>query len=160
MRPEECLFCFVVVVKNLPYENMRQIGKVLKFLSLRLFPSSRYSIWLDSILRLNTDPMLIIEYFLWRTRSEYAISNHYVRHCAWEEVLWNKCLNKYNNTAIDEQFTFYQSDGLVKFDATNPNTPLPSYVLQGSFIVRAHTPMSNLFSCLSMWLIDLSRAIN
>ncbi|CAK9183751.1 unnamed protein product [Ilex paraguariensis] len=76
----------IVVVRNLPYKDMRKTGKVPKFLSHRLFPSSRYSIWLDSKMRLNTDPMLIIEYFLWRTGSEYAISNHYTRHCVWEEM--------------------------------------------------------------------------
>lgn len=77
-------------------------------------------------MRLNTDPMLIIEYFLWRTKSEYAISNHYERHCVSEEVLQNKRLDKFNHTAIDEQFAFYQSDGLTKFDPSDPNTPLPS----------------------------------
>lgn len=77
-------------------------------------------------MRLNTDPMLILEYFLWRTKSEYAISNHYDRHCVWEEVLQNKRLNKYNHTAIDEQFNFYQFDGLPKFDPSDPNIPLPS----------------------------------
>lgn len=145
----------IVVVRNLPYEDMRKTGKVPKFLSHRLFPSSRYSVWLDSKLRLTTDPLLIIEYFLWRARSEYAISNHYTRHCVWEEVLQNKRLNKYNHTAIDEQFNFYQSDGLTKFDPQDPNTPLPSYVPEGSFIIRAHTPMSNLFSCL--WFNEVDR---
>ena len=86
----------------------------------------RYSIWLDSKMRLNSDPMLIIEYFLWRRNAEYAISNHYDRHCVWDEVLQNKRLNKYNHTAIDEQFNFYQSDGLTEFDPSNPNNPLPS----------------------------------
>lgn len=149
------------------------------------FLLTRYSIWLDSKMRLNIDPMLIIEYFLWRTKSEYAISSHYDRHCVWEEVLQNKRLNKYNHTAIDEQFLFYQSDGLTKFDPTDPNTPLPSCacnssfpfltfastisldsndnyvrlyftdVPEGSFIVRAHTPMSNLFSCL--WFNEVDR---
>ncbi|XP_075524340.1 putative hexosyltransferase MUCI70 isoform X3 [Primulina tabacum] len=167
----------IVIVKSLPYEDMRKNGKVPKFLSHRLFPSSRYSIWLDSKLRLNADPMRIIEYFLWRAGSEYAISNHYARHCVWEEVLQNKRLNKYNHSAIDEQFHFYQSDGLTKFDSSDPQIHLPSctyhsylrFVLitvsfflliftvklhvcavvpEGSFIVRAHTPMSNLFSCL------------
>ncbi|XP_015895068.2 probable hexosyltransferase MUCI70 [Ziziphus jujuba] len=145
----------IVIVSNFPYEDMRRTGKVPKFLSHRLFPLSRYSIWLDSKMRLNTDPMLIIEHFLWRTKSEYAISNHYDRHCVWEEVLQNKRLNKYNHTAIDEQFNFYQSDGLKKFDPSDPNTPLPSYVPEGSFIVRAHTPMSNLFSCL--WFNEVDR---
>lgn len=145
----------IVIVKDLPYADMRKTGKVPKFLSHRLFPSSRYSIWIDSKMRLNTDPMQIIEYFLWRTRSEYAISNHYDRHCVWDEVQQNKRLNKYDHTAIDKQFIFYQSDGLRKFDPLDPNTPLPSYVPEGSFIIRAHTPMSNLFSCLWFNEVDL-----
>jgi Protein of unknown function (DUF616) len=32
----------VILVKNLPYTDMRKTGKVPKFLSHRLFPSSRY----------------------------------------------------------------------------------------------------------------------
>ncbi|KAH1053827.1 hypothetical protein GLYMA_08G300400v4 [Glycine max] len=119
----------IVVVKNLPYEDMRRTGKVPKFLSHRLFPHSR--------------------------KAEYAISNHYDRHNVWEEVLQNKRLNKYNHTAIDEQFNFYQSDGLPKVDPSKPNDPLPSYVPEGSFIIRAHTPMSNLFSCL--WFNEVDR---
>ncbi|KAK7317995.1 hypothetical protein RJT34_02681 [Clitoria ternatea] len=145
----------IVVVKNLPYEDMRRTGKVPKFLSHRLFPNSRYSIWLDSKMRLNTDPVLIIEYFLWRRNAEYAISNHYDRHNVWDEVLQNKRLNKYDHTAIDEQFNFYKSDGLPKFDPSNPDNPLPSFVPEGSFIIRTHTPMSNLFSCL--WFNEVDR---
>ncbi|KAK1619340.1 hypothetical protein QYE76_024857 [Lolium multiflorum] len=145
----------IVVVKNLPYKDMRRAGKVPKLLAQRLFPSALYSIWLDSKLRLNADPMLIIEYFLWRKKAEYAISVHYDRTCVWEEVLQNKRLNKYNHTAIDEQFYFYQSDGLLKFNASGQEPLLPSYVPEGSFIVRAHTPMSNLFSCL--WFNEVNR---
>ncbi|KAL6635122.1 hypothetical protein ACP70R_027793 [Stipagrostis hirtigluma subsp. patula] len=145
----------IVVVKNLPYKDMRRSGKVPKFLAHRLFPSAMYSIWLDSKLRLHADPMLIIEYFLWREKAEYAISMHYDRSCVWDEVLQNKRLNKYNHTAIDEQFHFYQSDGLVKFNDSGQQPVLPSYVPEGSFIVRAHTPMSNLFSCL--WFNEVNR---
>ncbi|XP_048490141.1 probable hexosyltransferase MUCI70 isoform X3 [Beta vulgaris subsp. vulgaris] len=145
----------IVVVKDLPYEDMRRTGKVPKLLAHRLFPSSRYSIWLDSKMRLNADPLLILEHFLWRTKSEYAISKHYDRQCVWEEVLQNKRLNKYDHTAIDEQFKFYQADGLTKFNASDPHIALPSYVPEGSLIVRAHTPMSNLFSCL--WFNEVDR---
>ncbi|XP_028118782.1 uncharacterized protein LOC114316314 [Camellia sinensis] len=76
----------IVIVRNLPYKDMHKTGKVPKFLSRRLFPSSRYSIWLASKMRLQTDPVLIIEFFLWQTRLEYAISNHYTRHCVWKEM--------------------------------------------------------------------------
>ncbi|XP_043705826.1 uncharacterized protein LOC122655639 [Telopea speciosissima] len=145
----------VVVVKNLPFTDMRRVGKIPKFLTHRLFPSARYSIWLDSKLRLQSDPLLILEYFLWRKGYEYAISNHYDRHCVWEEVAQNKKLNKFNHTVIDQQFAFYQADGLRRFNASDPNRLLPSYVPEGSFIVRAHTPMSNLFSCL--WFNEVDR---
>ncbi|OIT36698.1 PREDICTED: uncharacterized protein LOC109241737 [Nicotiana attenuata] len=145
----------IVVVKNLPYSDMRRVGKIPKLLSHRLFTSARYSIWLDSKLRLQLDPLLILEYFLWRKGYEYAISNHYDRHCVWEEVAQNKKLNKYNHTVIDEQFAFYQADGLQRFNASDPNKLLHSNVPEGSFIVRAHTPMSNLFSCL--WFNEVER---
>ncbi|CAN6445374.1 unnamed protein product [Victoria cruziana] len=145
----------IVVVKILPYSDMRRVGKVPKFLSHRLFTTARYSIWLDSKLRLQSDPLLILEYFLFRKGHEYAISNHYDRHCVWEEVMQNKRLNKFNHTIIDQQFDFYQADGLKKFNASDPDKLLPSYVPEGSFIVRAHTAMSNLFSCL--WFNEVDR---
>lgn len=145
----------IVVVKNLPYTDMRRVGKIPKLLAHRLFQNARYSIWLDSKLRLQLDPLLVLEYFLWRKGHEYAISNHYDRHCVWEEVAQNKKLNKYNHTVIDEQFAFYQADGLKRFNPMDPQKLLPSNVPEGSFIVRAHTPMSNLFSCL--WFNEVER---
>ncbi|KAF5958663.1 hypothetical protein HYC85_005888 [Camellia sinensis] len=108
----------IVIVRNLPYKDMHKTGKVPKFLSHRLFPSSRYSIWLASKMRLQTDPMLIIEFFLWQTRLEYAISNHYTRHCVWKEVHQNNRLNKYNHTAIDEHFAY-----TLKLKRSNPERP-------------------------------------
>ena len=86
----------------------------------------RYSIWLDSKLRLQRDPLQLLEYFLWRKGHEYAISNHYDRHCVWEEVAQNKKLNKYNHTVIVEQFHFYLADGLKRFNSSDPNKLLPS----------------------------------
>ncbi|XWS23348.1 hypothetical protein CRYUN_Cryun28dG0005600 [Craigia yunnanensis] len=145
----------IVVVKNLPYADMSRVGKIPKLLPHRLFPSARYSIWLDSKLRLQRDPLQLLEYFLWRKGHEYAISNHYDRHYVWEEVAQNKKLNKYNHTVIVEQFHFYLADGLKRFNSSDPNKLLPSNVPEGSFIVRAHTPMSNLFSCL--WFNEVER---
>ncbi|GFP87363.1 hypothetical protein PHJA_000880000 [Phtheirospermum japonicum] len=48
-----------------------------------------------------------------------------------------------------------KSDGLTKHDSSDPKTSLPSFVPEGSFIVRAHTAMSNLFSCL--WFNEVDR---
>ncbi|KAI4346400.1 hypothetical protein L6164_007297 [Bauhinia variegata] len=148
-------FWKIVVVKNLPYDDMRRVGKIPKLLPHQLFPSARYSIWLDSKLRLQLDPLLILEYFLWRKGYEFAISNHYDRHCLWEEVAQNKKLNKYNHTVIDQQFAFYRAEGLQRINASDSNKLLPSNVPEGSFIIRAHTAMSNLFSCL--WFNEVDR---
>lgn len=99
----------------------------------------RYSIWLDSKLRLQLDPLLILEYFLWRKGYEYAISNHYDRHCVWEEVAQNKKLNKYNHTVIDEQFAFYQADGLQRFNASDPNKLLHSSTFTVLYLFSCNT---------------------
>lgn len=99
---------------------------VLQYSLSKNFACIRFSIWLDSKLRLQTDPILILEYFLWRHGYEYAISNHYDRHCVWEEVAQNKKLNKFNHTIIDQQFEFYQADGLTRFNSSDPHKLLPS----------------------------------
>ncbi|KAF5938977.1 hypothetical protein HYC85_023236 [Camellia sinensis] len=100
-----------------------------------------------------TDPMLIIEFFLWRTRSEYAISNHYTRHCVWEEVHQNKHLINTTTQPLMNSSTF--TSLMVSPSLTlQTYTPLPN-VPEGSFIVRAYSPMSNLFSCL--WFNEVNR---
>lgn len=105
------------------------------FMPLQFFQICfRYSIWLDSKLRLQLDPLLILEYFLWRKGYEFAISNHYDRHCVWEEVARNKKLNKFNHTVIDQQFAFYQADGLQRFNASDPNKLLPSSMFFEGFL--------------------------
>lgn len=119
------------LLKTLPEERGdKRANNVVAYESL--IKLCRYSIWLDSKLRLQLDPLLILEYFLWRKGYEYAISNHYDRHCVWEEVAQNKKLNKYNHTVIDEQFAFYQADGLQRFNASDPNKLLHSSMFYSS----------------------------
>ncbi|KAK8988330.1 hypothetical protein V6N11_065922 [Hibiscus sabdariffa] len=52
-------------------------------LQASIIPQSHtwYSIWLDSKLRLQRDPLQLLDYFLWRKGHMYAISDHYDRHC-------------------------------------------------------------------------------
>ncbi|GJP52971.1 hypothetical protein CLOM_g12125 [Closterium sp. NIES-68] len=145
----------VVVVAKPPYEDARRTGKIPKLLAHRLFPNAKYSMWIDSKLRLYHDPLVILERFLWRGGHEYAISNHYDRHCVWEEVDRNKKLGKYNATVIDEQFEAYKADGLTMFNPNDPKNLLISNVPEGSVIIRAHTPAANLFSCL--WFNEVDR---
>ncbi|CAH2035345.1 unnamed protein product [Thlaspi arvense] len=150
----------LVVVNNLPYADMR-----------RLENRSDVELWVLWTYASECDMQYLLKSFSSQIKSvstdtethlllifpghEYAISNHYDRHCLWEEVAQNKKLNKYNHTVIDQQFEFYKADGLTRFNASDPFKLLPSNVPEGSFIVRAHTPMSNLFSCL--WFNEVER---
>lgn len=51
----------VIEMKSLPYDEARRNGKVPKLLLHRLFPKTRYSIWIDGKLELVADPLLILE---------------------------------------------------------------------------------------------------
>ncbi|KAF6987857.1 hypothetical protein CFC21_005462 [Triticum aestivum] len=62
--------------------------------------------------QLQNGDIITIDVNVFLNKAEYAISAHYDHTCVWEEVLQNKCLNKYNHTAIDGQFYFYQFEGL------------------------------------------------
>ena len=86
----------------------------------------RYSIWVDAKLRLESDPLLLLERFLWRKGYEFAISDHYARHCVWEEVARNKVLKKVSDAELDRQLHFYEADGLTRFNASVPRNLLPS----------------------------------
>lgn len=51
----------LVVLHNLPYDEPRRNGKLPKLLAHRMFPQTRYSIWIDGKLELTIDPLLILE---------------------------------------------------------------------------------------------------
>ncbi|KAI8006287.1 hypothetical protein LOK49_LG07G03212 [Camellia lanceoleosa] len=79
---------------------MRKIGKVPKFLSHRLFRSSRYSIWLDSKMQL-----------------------HYTCHCVWEEMgVDMKPI--YGTTVVRKRDKAERKARLVK-ETYNPSTLSP-----------------------------------
>lgn len=83
----------IVMVTHLPYSDPRKSGKVPKLLTHRLFPNAKYSMWVDSKLRLAADPLLVFDKFLWREGNEFAISQHYDRQCVWEEVMESTSLD-------------------------------------------------------------------
>ncbi|KAF6166868.1 hypothetical protein GIB67_026647 [Kingdonia uniflora] len=105
----------VVVVRNLPYKDARRNGKVPKLLLHRIFPNARYSIWIDGKLELIVDPYQILERFLWRNNTSFAISRHYRRFDVFKEAEANKAAGKYSNASIDNQVEFYKREGLTPY---------------------------------------------
>ncbi|XP_024524730.1 uncharacterized protein LOC9655520 isoform X1 [Selaginella moellendorffii] len=143
----------VVTVHNIPYLDPRRTGKIPKLLSHRLFPNARFSLWIDGKLELVVDPYQIMERFLWRTHDTFAISKHYKRFDVFTEAEANKLARKYNNASIDAQVNFYRKEGLVPY--TTAKLPIVSDVPEGCVIVREHTPLTNLFTCL--WFNEVDR---
>ena len=143
----------VVVVHNLPYRDPRRTGKIPKLLLHRLFPNVRFSIWADGKLEIIQDPYKILERFLWRTNETFAISQHYRRFDVFEEADANKAAGKYTNKSIDAQVNFYKSEGLTPYSASK--LPITSDVPEGCVIIREHTPIANLMSCL--WFNEVDR---
>ncbi|KAI5081123.1 hypothetical protein GOP47_0004306 [Adiantum capillus-veneris] len=143
----------VVVVRNLPYSDARRNGKIPKLLLHRLFPNSRFSLWIDGKLKLVVDPYQILERFLWRRNVTFAVSRHYKRFDVLEEAEANKAAGKYDNASINAQVDFYRSEGLVPYDRSK--SVFPSDVPEGCVIIREHTPITNLFTCL--WFNEVDR---
>ncbi|KAL3851319.1 hypothetical protein ACJIZ3_013201 [Penstemon smallii] len=143
----------IIVVRNLPYSDPRRNGKIPKLLLHRLFPNSRYSLWVDAKLELVVDPVQILERFLWRKNASFAISRHYKRFDVFEEAEANKAAGKYENASIDFQIEFYKKEGLTPY--SSGKLPITSDVPEGCVIVREHIPISNLFTCL--WFNEVDR---
>jgi len=143
----------VVVVHNLPYPDSRRNGKIPKLLLHRLFPNVRFSLWLDGKLELVVDPYQILERFLWRSSHTFAISRHYRRFDVFEEAEANKAAGKYDNASIDAQVEFYRREGLTHYSSSK--FPITSDVPEGCVIIREHTPITNLFTCL--WFNEVDR---
>ncbi|KAL0310643.1 UNVERIFIED_CONTAM: hypothetical protein Sangu_2359000 [Sesamum angustifolium] len=143
----------IIVVHNLPYSDPRRNGKVPKLLLHRLFPSARYSLWVDAKLELVVDPIQILERFLWRKNASFAISRHYRRFDVFVEAEANKAAGKYDNASIDFQIDFYKKEGLTPYSAAK--LPITSDVPEGCVIVREHIPITNLFTCL--WFNEVDR---
>ncbi|KAG8494472.1 hypothetical protein CXB51_011922 [Gossypium anomalum] len=143
----------IVVAHNLPYTNGRRNGKIPKFLLHRLFPNSRFSLWIDGKLQLLVDPYQILERFLWRKNASFAISRHYIRFDVFEEAEANKAARKYDNASIDFQVDFYKKEGLTPY--SEAKLPITSDVPEGCAIIREHVPISNLFTCL--WFNEIDR---
>ncbi|KAK4484716.1 hypothetical protein RD792_007308 [Penstemon davidsonii] len=143
----------IIVVRNVPYADARRNGKVPKLLLHRLFPNTRYSIWIDGKLQLVVDPYQILERFLWRQNATFAISRHYTRFDVFEEAEANKAAGKYDNVSIDHQIEFYKQEGLTPYTAAK--LPITSDVPEGCVIIREHIAITNLFSCL--WFNEVDR---
>ncbi|PON89936.1 hypothetical protein TorRG33x02_142220 [Trema orientale] len=142
----------LILLKHAPYDEPRRNGKVPKILTHRLFPEAQYSIWIDGKMELLVDPLLILERYLWRGKHTFAISQHKHHHSIYEEADANKRRKRYARPLIDLHVKIYRYEGMEPW---SPKKQTVSDVPEGAIIIREHTAMSNLFSCLWFNEVDL-----
>nr|WDD38930.1 putative hexosyltransferase [Fagopyrum tataricum] len=141
----------IVIVKDLPFTDQRLNGKIPKMLAHRLFPKSRFSIWVDSKSQFRRDPLGVLEALLWRSNSVLAISEHGARSNIYAEAVAVVHKNKATPEEVEVQITQYRKDGLPDVKRYNGKKALN----EASVIVREHTPVTNLFMCL--WFNEVVR---
>uniref|UniRef100_A0A6M2EGF2 TOD1/MUCI70 glycosyltransferase-like domain-containing protein n=1 Tax=Populus davidiana TaxID=266767 RepID=A0A6M2EGF2_9ROSI len=135
----------LILLKHSPYDEPRRNGKVPKILTHRLFPQAQYSIWIDGKMELIVDPLQILERYLWRGKNTFAIAQHKHHRSIYEEADANKRRKRYARPLIDLHMKIYYYEGMEPW---SPKKSTVSDVPEGAIIIREHTAMSNLFSCL------------
>ncbi|KAL5998605.1 hypothetical protein ACLOJK_009548 [Asimina triloba] len=135
----------LVLLRHSPYDEPRRNGKVPKILTHRLFPDAQYSIWIDGKMELIVDPLLILERYLWRGNHTFAIARHKHHQSIYEEADAIKRRKRYARPLIDRHMQIYRYEGMEPW-SWEKNTL--SDVPEGAVIIREHTALNNLFSCL------------
>ncbi|XP_073309585.1 probable hexosyltransferase MUCI70 isoform X2 [Primulina huaijiensis] len=142
----------LILLKHKPYDEPRRNGKVPKILTHRLFPQARYSIWIDGKMELVVDPLLLLERYLWRGKQTFAIAQHKHHRSIYEEADSNKRRKRYARPLIDLHMKIYLYEGM---ESWSPKKSVVSDVPEGAIIIREHTTLNNLFSCLWFNEVDL-----
>uniref|UniRef100_A0A7N0U588 TOD1/MUCI70 glycosyltransferase-like domain-containing protein n=1 Tax=Kalanchoe fedtschenkoi TaxID=63787 RepID=A0A7N0U588_KALFE len=130
----------LIALKNPPYDEPRRNGKVPKILTHRLFPQAQYSIWIDGKMELITDPLLMLERYLWRGKHTFAIAQHKHHHSIYEEADAIKRRKRYARPLIDLHMKIYRYEGMQpwsvlkntasgKKNVTNPTSLLCCSIL-------------------------------
>ncbi|CAL5378101.1 unnamed protein product [Camellia sinensis] len=172
----------IILLKHQPYDEPRRNGKVPKILTHRLFPQAQYSIWIDGKMELIVDPLLMLERYLWRGKHTFAIAQHKHHHSIYEEADANKRRKRYARPLIDLHMKIYRYEGMKAWSpkkktvsATrevkvrnvitcgSPQNKCPwisaeiwalRNVPEGAIIIREHTALNDLFSCL--WFNEIN----
>lgn len=101
-----------VLSKNL-YGNPAMNGVIPKYLVHRLFPNSKFSIWIDAKLQLMVDPLLLIHTLVVSEKSDIAISKHpYYVHTMEEAMATARWKKWWDVDSLKTQMETYCENGL------------------------------------------------
>ncbi|KAJ6759180.1 hypothetical protein OIU74_025782 [Salix koriyanagi] len=128
------------------YDNPAMNGMIPKHLIHRLFPNSKFSIWVDAKLQLMVDPLILIHALVVSEKVDMAVSKHPFFIQTMEEALATARWKKWKDVdGLRNQMETYCENGLQPW---TPKKPYPSDVPDSALILRKHGLNNNLFSCL------------
>ena len=151
----------VVLIDNLPYpEDLGLVSNLVKLLVHRLFPTARYSVYIDGKVTLRIDPAVLIDAMLLQHRRPYAIAAHPARQNAWDEGEASKEHKAQYSEMIDKQVLFYEQEGFPldyqQYDSRQGGLiGIATDVPESNTIIREHNSLTNLFSCI--WFNEVVR---
>ncbi|KAE8696461.1 CBS domain-containing protein CBSX5-like [Hibiscus syriacus] len=129
------------------YGNPAMNGVIPKYLVHRLFPNSKFSIWIDAKLQLTVDPLLLIHSLVVSKNADMAISKHPYYVHTMEEAMATARWRKWSDIdSLTRQMETYCENGLQPW--TIHKHPYTTDVPDSALILREHGLRSNLFSCL------------
>ncbi|KAJ0240671.1 hypothetical protein HA466_0222630 [Hirschfeldia incana] len=128
------------------YINPAMNGVIPKYLIHRLFPNSKFSIWIDAKIQLMIDPLLLIHSMLVVPDVDMAISKHPFFINTMEEAMATARWKKWGDVdGLRMQMETYCEHGLKPW--TSHKMPYPTDVPDSALILRKHGIRSDLFSC-------------
>ncbi|CAA0832325.1 Protein of unknown function (DUF616 [Striga hermonthica] len=128
------------------YENPTMNGIVPKYLIHRIFPNSKYSLWVDAKMQLVIDPFLLIHSLVVKEDADMAISRHpYFLHTMEEAMATARWKKWWDVNGLKVQMETYCENGLNPWSS---NKPYPTDVPDSALILRKHSVATNIFSCL------------
>lgn len=110
------------------YENPAMNGVIPKYLVHRLFPNSKFSIWVDAKLQLVVDPLLLIHSLLMSEGADMAISRHPYYIHTMEEAMATARWKKWGDVdSLREQMETYCEHGLQPWSPKKLPYPSGAY---------------------------------
>ncbi|XP_070678877.1 alkaline ceramidase TOD1-like isoform X3 [Malus domestica] len=117
----------VKVLSKELYENPAMNGVIPKYLVHRLFPNSKFSIWIDAKLQLVVDPLLLIHSLVVSENADMAISKHPYHVHTMEEAMATARWQKWSDVdGLKRQMETYCENGLLPW--TPSKLPYPSEI--------------------------------
>ncbi|GER24596.1 hypothetical protein STAS_00138 [Striga asiatica] len=103
------------------YENPAMNGIVPKYLIHRIFPNSKYSVWVDAKMQLVIDPFLLIHSLVVKENVDMAISRHpYFLHTMEEAMATTRWKKWWDVNGLKVQIETYCENGLNPWSSNKP----------------------------------------